>query len=123
MSELAIVDITKELSKQIKYTKVKEQIVNRIKELNLHTQSYKNNQEILLLICNLIEYLIKKSDNIPKKDLAIDIITELYSLNAIERGIFESNIEFLCSSKMIKKVSKFKLFCAGVCEWLFSKKK
>ena len=123
MSELEIVNITKSLASTIKQVKVKEQIVNRIRELKLDNAEFKNKQEILLLICNLIEYLIKKADKISKRDLAIQVITEVYTLNAVERATFESNIDFLASTSMIKKVSSWKLFCTGVVEWFSSKKK
>lgn len=123
MSELDVVNITKKLASEIKTNKVKEQITERLKELNLHNVEYKNKQEVLLLICNLIEYLIKKDDNISKRDLAIDVIHSIYSLNAQEKAIIQSNIDFLCSTKMVKKVSKWKLFCVGLAEWWIGKKK
>lgn len=123
MTELDIIDITSSLASQIKFNRIKEQIISRINELKLNTQDFKNRQEVLLLICNIIEHLVSKKDCISKRDLAIQIITELYTLNAFERAAFESNIDFLCSNKMIKKVSKWKLFCSGVSEWLFTKKK
>jgi hypothetical protein len=123
MSDLAIVSINKHLCKDIKHNVVKKQIIDRILELGLQKEQYKNNQELLLLICNLIEHLIVKKDDISKKELAIEILTELYSMNACERQAFEANIEFLFSTKMIRKVSRWKLFCSGIKELFFSNKK
>ena len=123
MSELDVVNITKKLATEIKQGKVKKQITDRLVELNLNSQPHKNKQEVLLLICNLIEFLIKKEDGISKRDLAMDILHELYSLSPTDKPVYESNIDFLCSTKMVKKVSSWKLFCAGLSEYFFSKKK
>ena len=82
------------------------------------------NNEFLLLICNLVEHLVnKKKYKIDKKVLVVEILNQLFTLNAVEKANVESNIEFLWNNKNIKKVSAFKLFCVGVKEYFgFTKK-
>lgn len=121
MVDLTVVEIRNTLALDVKRAQVKTQIKQRVNELGLNLATYKNNNEFLLLILNLIEHLIVKRDNINKKELALEILHELFTINAVEKQTFDSNIEFLWSNKSIKKVSKWKLFKAGVCEWFFKK--
>jgi NDP-sugar pyrophosphorylase family protein len=59
---------------------------------------------------------------ISKKDLAIDILTQIFNLNEDEKPILSKNIDFICNQKnLIKKVSFYKLFKTGLGEW-FRKK-
>ena len=121
MVDLTVVEIRHSLALDVKKNEVKSQIKKRINELGLDLAVYRNNNEFLLLILNLIEHLIVKRDNINKKELALEILHDLFAINAIERQTYDTNIEFLWSNKAIKKVSKWKLFKAGVCEWFFRK--
>ena len=122
MSGLSIVPIQNSLAQDVKKAEVKDKVVKRVNELGLVLASYRMNNEFLLLVLNLIEHLVVKKDNVNKKDLALDIINELFQMNAIERQNVSDNIEFLWSNKNIKKVSKWKLFKAGVCELFFKKR-
>lgn len=121
MVDLTVVEIRNSLALDVKRSEVKSQIKKRVNELGLNLATYKNNNEFLLLILNLIEHLVVKRDHINKKELALEILHELFTITAVERQTYDSNIEFLWSNKSIKKVSKWKLFKAGVCEWFFKK--
>lgn len=121
-SYLSLVPIQNQLSIDVKKNQVKNQIMVRINEIGLNNDKYKNSQELLLLICNLAEHLITKKDKISKKEMVLDILQILFQLNAQDKISYDSNIEFLHQSKMIKKVSFWKLFKAGLCEFLFKKK-
>jgi len=120
---LSLVCVKNQLGVDIKRNEAKKRILDRITELGLTNNTYKNNQEFLLLVCNLAEFLVTKKDKISKKEIVLDVINQLFNLQPHERQAVESNIEFLHESKMIRKVSKWKLFCTGVKELFFSKKK
>lgn len=122
MSDLSIIPLKNSLAVDAKRIEVKSKIISRINELGLVLAQYKTSNELLLLVLNLIEYLVSKKDKINKKELAIEIMTEIFQLNDQEKQAVAENIEFLWINKAIKKVSMFKLFCAGVKEWFFKKK-
>ena len=73
-------------------------------------QSLKNEVEILLHICNLIENLISKNkQKIDKKKLVLDIMAQVFCCNSdSEREVLEKQIQFLYDNKLITKVTKFK---------------
>lgn len=123
MDNLSLVPIQNSLAVDVKRIEIKNKIITRIGELGLVISNYRNSTEFLLLILNLIEHLVVKKDKINKKELALEIITEVFGLNELERNNIDSNIEFLHQNKNIKKVSMWKLFKCGVKELFFSKKK
>jgi len=120
-NDLSIVSITPNLGFEIKKQEIKTKIIERLTELKLLDGKFKNNQDVLLLICNLIEHLVKDK-KINKKELVLDIFTSIYN-NPNDRAIIDANIEFLHSNKAIKKLSKFYLFCVSAYEYLFKSKK
>lgn len=121
MSELQIIPLRNNLLIDYKYTETKNKIITRLNELYLCDAKYKNDNQLLNLICELIEHLVIKKDKINKKDLAIDIYVAIFSLTDDEKKVLENNINFLWSNQMIKKVSIYKLFKTGIKEW-FRKK-
>ena len=121
MDNLNLVPIQNSLAVDVKRIEIKNKIVTRIGELGLKIANYRNSTEFMLLILNLIEHLVVKKDKINKKELAIEIMTETFQLNDQEKQAVAENIEFLWINKAIKKVSMFKLFCAGVKEWFFKR--
>lgn len=122
-SSLALVSVQPNLASDIKRQEIIKQIQDRITELNLRLPDYKNNTEFVLLVLNLVEHLVKKKYKIDKKKLAIHILSTLLNLGPQEVSALETNIEFLHSNKMIKKVSKFWAFCCGVGEYFTGTKK
>jgi hypothetical protein len=72
-------------------------------------QMLKNDVEILLHICNLIENLISKNkQKIDKKQLVIDIMCQVFYLNSdVEKDAVAKQIQFLYDNKLITKVTKF----------------
>ena len=121
MSDLSLVAITPNLGNEIKTQEIKTKIIARLTELKVIDAKFKNSQDILLLVCNLVEHLTKDK-KIKKKDLVLDIIQTVYNPSGVERTIIENNIEFLHSNKAIKKLSKFYLFCVSAYEYLFKSK-
>jgi hypothetical protein len=119
---LELVSITPSLALEVKTNEIKTKIIERIVELKLTDSKYKLSQDVLLLVCNLLEHLVRDK-KIKKKELAVEILNGLYVLNATEKQIVENSIEFLHSNKAIKKLSRFYLFCCGVYELFFRKQK
>lgn len=120
---LALVAVQPNLASDIKRQEIIKQIQDRIHALNLRLSDYKNNTEFVLLVLNLVEHLVKKKHKIDKKKLAIEILSSLLNLSNPEINALDTNIEFLHSNKMIKKVSRFYAFCCGVAEYFSASKK
>jgi len=117
MSDLQIVSLKNNLLYDVTVTQIKNKIIGRINELNLSQPKYKTDNEFLVLVCNLIEFLVKKKDKIVKKQLCIDIFTDLFDLNADEKVALSNNIDFVHANGTIKKISKFRLFKCGIYEY------
>jgi hypothetical protein len=122
MSNLNLVSVTPILSVEIKKTEIKDKVIERLTELKLVDAKYKNNSDILLLICNLVEHLTRNK-KISKKEVVLNILDTLFNPTPDERMIFDEKIEFLHSNKAIKKLSRFYLFCCSAYEYLFKSKK
>jgi hypothetical protein len=117
MSGLELVSVNNDLAFDVKRTEIKNKIIARVNELGITIATYRLNNEFLLLVCNLVEHLVnKKKYKIDKKVLVVEILNQLFTLNAVEKANVESNIEFLWNNKNIKSVSRWKLFCVGVKE-------
>ena len=121
---LEIVTLKNNLKYDYNIQNIQNQIINRINELKLNNNKYKHDNEFLVLICNLIEFLVKKTDKINKADLCFSIYCELFDLdrsNDDEKLMLTHNINFIYDNKSIKKISKWKLFKCSVSEY-FKKK-
>ena len=122
MTDLQIVPLKNNLLVEWKKNDVKSKIISRINELNINVSQYKNDNEFLTLICNLVEYLVVKKDNIDKKEIVVLVYYDLFGLSTEEQKSLKSNIDIIHLQKKIKKVSWWKLFKCGVSEWMFKKK-
>ena len=120
---LTLVPTQPKISSDIKRAEITKKIRDRITELNLNLPQYKNNNEFVLLVLNLIEHLVKKKYKIDKKVLAVEILSDLFQLNPQEIDSLQNNIEFLHSNKMIKKISWYYAFCCVVIEYFSNGKK
>lgn len=120
--DLSIISAKHTLATDVKYIQVKRQIIERIDMLGLRDSKYKNDTNLLNLICELIEFLIVKSDGVDKKVLAINVIDDIFVLTEDEKITVGNSIEFLHKNKLIKKVSYYKLFCIGIQEFFLKKK-
>jgi len=118
---LDLVAITPNLALEIKRNEIKDKVIKRLDELKLLDTKYKMNNDILLLICNLVEHLIKDK-KINKKDFVLEIFEHIFNIDETEKQIVSSNIEFLHSSRAIRRLSRFYLFCCSAYEYLFKKK-
>lgn len=83
--------------------------------------SYKNNNELILYVCKLVENVVCKKDGINKKDLVINILKPLLGLTDPECKLTGEIIEFLHSNGMIHKIKQVKKLKNSVIAW-FKKK-
>jgi hypothetical protein len=124
MSNLEIVGLKNNIKYDFTVNDIKNKIVNRINELGLNNIKYKHDNEFLVLICNLIEFLVNKKDKITKSDLAFSIYCEIFDIDKTsedEKLMLKHNINFIYDNGSIKKISKWKLFKCGLKE-IFKKK-
>jgi hypothetical protein len=68
------------------------------------THNLKICQEFLLMVCNLVEEVVKKSEKINKKELVINVLKNVLTLSEAESKIVDSSIEFLWGNDLIRKV-------------------
>lgn len=122
MSDLSLIAVTPNLSNEIKIQEIKQKVIERLTELKLNDAKFKNNNDVLLLICNIVEHLVKQK-KIKKKEIVTEVMQSVYNLNAAELLILSNSIEFLHSNKAIKKLSKFYLFFCGIYEYFKKPKK
>jgi hypothetical protein len=128
MSNLDLVSITPSLGIEIKQNEITKKIIERLTELGLNDQKYKNSTDVILLVANLIEHLVQrergftKDKKINKKELLLNIFVKVFNIQANDRLIIENQVEFLHSNKAIKKLSKFYLFCCSAYEYLFKRR-
>jgi hypothetical protein len=121
MSDLSLITIKNGLFTDFRFNEVKLAIVKRLTELNMIHLKYKLDNEFLTLLTNMIEFLVAKKDKISKKALALEIMKDYFNATDEDLEIIGKNIEYLHNNKVIKKVSFWKLFKSGLCEW-FKKK-
>lgn len=121
MTDLNIIPLKNNILLDYKTVEIKNKIINRVNDLNLDINKYKNDTEFLTLICNLIEYSVRKKDNINKLDLCLSIYQQYYNLNEDETSLLKNNIDYIHKNKNIKKLSFYKLFKTSFSEW-FRKK-
>ena len=111
-----------DLAKSIKISAIKAKIIERISRFD-DLQSYRNNQELIVLICNSIEHLCR-GEKIDKLSLAINVCDILFpNLTDEEKDKIKDVINFIHQNGFIRRVSYYKLFCVGIMELFKSKKK
>lgn len=82
---------------------------------------YKNNSEFILYVCKLVENVICKADKLNKKELVLNILKPLLSLNDAEAKTAGEIIEFLHSNGMIQAIKKSKKIKSSILSWLKKK--
>lgn len=122
MADLAIIPIKNGLFTDFRLNEVRDTIVKRLTELRMIESKYKLDNEFLTLLVNMIEHLVLKKDKINKKELALGVMRDFFGASEDDLEIIGKNIEYLHSNKVIRKVSYWKLFKAGLCEWFFKKR-
>jgi hypothetical protein len=123
LSKVADVDLI-----SLKNSLVKDQ---RVADLNIVVKdkiaslppnvSYKNNTELILYVCKLVENVVSKKDGLNKKDLVISILKPLLGLNDAEVKLTGEIIEFLHSNGLIQRIKQVKKIKSSIVSW-FKKK-
>jgi hypothetical protein len=98
-----------DLLANIKFNKLVEFIMKEIQNIPEH-QQFKNDLELIKLICNIIENKVIKKDNIDKKAVVVESLKRTFSLIESEITNVETFIEFLHKNKKIKKLSCLKKY-------------
>ena len=112
-----------DLALRIKVDTIKTKIIERISKFE-NLQSYRNNQELIVLLCNSLEHLCPKGEKINKLDLAINICDNLFiNLTDDEKQKIKDTINFIHQNGFIKRIPYYKLFCISAFEYFKSKKK
>ena len=67
----------------------------------------RNETELILLVCNIIENLIKQGNKnkVDKKKLVIDVFSTVFGLSLTEIEALKITIDFLFNNKLIKRIS------------------
>lgn len=78
----------------------------------------KLNPELILLVCNLVEEGVKKKFNIDKKDLVMKVLDNIFKYTENEKRQIDDQIEFLHSTKKIKKVKFVIKIIHYVLDWI-----
>jgi hypothetical protein len=107
---LLVVDLEKQLL---------EVIHTRIKTLPNYIE-LRMNPELILLVCNIIENMVndKSLKGMNKKELATKILNGLFSYNQNELKQLDTVIEFLHSTKKIKRVPILKKLLVVFGAWI-----
>lgn len=60
--------------------------------------------EFLLMVCKIVEQVVKKSDSINKKQLVLDLFKSMFNMSQPELVVLDSAVEFLWSNGLICKI-------------------
>jgi hypothetical protein len=102
-----------------KFNSVISKITEIIKEVPNH-QDLKNDPELLLLICNLVEnfFYTRNKNKIDKRDIVICILDDLYNITDEEKTVYEQQIQFLHNNNQIKKQPLHQIIGHYIIDWL-----
>ena len=112
------------LAKDIQIQKLVVKIMEKITDIPFHTE-YKNNMELLKMVCVMIEHAIDNKDKqhkIDKKDIVFQVYNRVFgSLNSQHIKDLEANIQYLWENGQIRKKGILSIIKHSVCDW-FSRK-
>lgn len=120
VAEVDLVSLKNSLAKDQRIADLNIVVKDKIASLPANV-SYKNNTELILYVCKLVENVVCKKDNINKKDLVINILRPLLALNDAEAKLTSDIIEFLHSNGLIQRIKQVKKIKSSIVSW-FKKK-
>jgi hypothetical protein len=119
MTEL--VDYKNELNTHVVKNNLIDKIVEKINKISKHYE-LRSNPELILLVCNIVENTINKSDKVSKKDVVIDVFKQINHITCEnDINLLGSLIEFLHSNDKIKKVKLLRKATFYTINWLKKK--
>ena len=114
----SIVPLKNSLAQRNTTNNIVEIVVERIQALPNYA-ALRNDMELLLYCCSIVEHLGTKG--IDKKEIVLEAFNRIFCLDEQEQLCVKSSIEFLWNNKQIKKLSKSRLFLKSVIVWLKKK--
>lgn len=93
------------LAKDVKIKTLVEKIVQKVSDIPQYKE-YKNNVELLKMVCCIVEQEIdnrKVKAKLDKKDIVFQVYTRCWSLNPVDLKDLEANIQYLWENGQIKR--------------------
>ena len=120
MAEL--LDYKNELNTHVVKNNLIDKIAEKINKIPKHHAELRLNPELILLVCNIVENTINKSDKVSKKDVVIDVLKQINHITCEnDINLLGSLIEFLHSNDKIKKVKLLRKATFYTIDWLKKK--
>lgn len=121
--ELSDLKFKNSLKSYVIYNTLVENITKIIREIPNFDKLGKSNNELILLICNIIENKItnNKKKKIDKKNLVLDVIHNLFCISADDRKNIGEIIQFLFDNNKIKKEKISKVVSKSLYNWIKKK--
>lgn len=120
MEDLNYVKPKNSLRQREKKEKIRSLIKQRITMISSYQSLRQNNcidQELVLMVCNSVENLVKKKYQIDKKSFVVEILEDIFSnLNHVEKENASCVVQFLFDNALIQAVpvtEKLSYFVVG----------
>lgn len=108
MADINFIQPQNSLKRKEKKNKIKSLIKERITSIAQYQQLRSGNtidQELVLMVCNCVENLVKKKYQIDKKAFVVEILSELFpELNHLEKDNVANTCQFLFDNLLIQAV-------------------
>jgi len=108
------------LAKDAKINSLVSKIIQKVAEIPNHNE-YKNNMELLKMVCVMVEHAINNKTEkikIDKKDIVFQVWTRLFNaLQPKELVDLGNNIEYLWQNGQIKKKKLWSVVKHSVSDW------
>lgn len=108
------------LAKDAKINSLVQKIIQKVAEIPNHNE-YKNNMELLKMVCVMVEHAIDNKHEkikIEKKDIVFQVWTRLFNgLQPKELTDLGNNIEYLWQNGQIKKKKLWSVVKHSVSDW------
>ena len=119
--DLSFVKGSSKLVKAEKLEVIFQAILSRVRALP-EVNNFRNNTDLIHLVCNLAENAIKKKwGSVDKKSFVVRVLNTLFTYNVVEKTQVEDVIEFLHSNNQINKVENSKKVYTWGKKWFFKK--
>lgn len=110
------------LAKDAKINSLVAKIIQKVAEIPNH-QEYKNNMELLKMVCLIVEHAIdntgkKEKLRIDKKDIVFAVYTRIWNgFSPQDIKSLEANIAYLHENNLIIKKGMWSIVKHSVCDW------
>lgn len=108
MEELNYIKPKNSLRRREKQEKIRRMIKQRITAINSYHALRQNNtinEELVLMVANSVENLVKKKYQIDKKSFVVEILDDIFNgLNQVEKDNISNVVQFLFDNLLIQSV-------------------